>query len=169
VALAAPKGARADWAVEKLTELGVARILWLECERSVVKPRAGRLERWRRIAASAAQQCGRADLPEIEGPLALEDVLERAAVGLKLIAQRGEGGDLNRENADRLRPRGSPPDSARGVLLIGPEGGFTRHELESAKKAGYTSISLGIWTLRSETAAVAGAAALLGAFESGAP
>ena len=60
-----PRGQRGDWLVEKATELGVARLVPLEADHSVLRPGDGRVERWRRIAIEAAEQCGRAVVPEI--------------------------------------------------------------------------------------------------------
>ena len=62
---AVPRGDRGDWIVEKATELGVARIVLIAAERGVMQPGAGRIERWRRVAIEAAEQCGRALVPEI--------------------------------------------------------------------------------------------------------
>jgi 16S rRNA (uracil1498-N3)-methyltransferase len=151
VALATPKGERADWAVEKLTELGVRRIVWLDCARGVVKPKAGgsRQERLERVAAAAAGQCGRADVPRLDGPLPFATALEQLEAASRFVA------DIS---GDRLA--GGVAGSA--VLLIGPEGGLTGQELVLATAAGYTTVRLSSWTLRVETAAAAGAAILLG-------
>lgn len=152
VGLAAPKGERADWAVEKLTELGVARICWLVCERSVVEPRPSRLERHRRIAAAAAAQCGRATLPEVSAPTPLATFLTATTAQSRWAADR-DGPALRAQLTAAV---------ATAAIIIGPEGGLTRHELEDATKHGYTIVSLGSWILRVETAAVAAASLLLG-------
>ncbi|MBI5510351.1 MAG: 16S rRNA (uracil(1498)-N(3))-methyltransferase [Deltaproteobacteria bacterium] len=154
VALAVPKGERADWAVEKLTEVGVARILWLLSERSVVKPErfGARQARLQRIAAAAASQSGRVGLPEIVGPMRFEEFLTLSAEH-RLIA------DMSGEPMQSWLSTPSP----RVVLLgIGPEGGFAAVELEAAERAAFHRCRLGANTLRIETAAVVGAAMILG-------
>jgi 16S rRNA (uracil1498-N3)-methyltransferase len=152
VAVAVPKGDRADWTVEKLTELGVTRLLWLACARSVSEPREGgsRQTRWRRLAEAAAKQSGRARTLEIEGPVDFTTVLERSA-SLRLIAHPGGGSWAEALGGDLSRP----------MILIGPEGGFTPDELLQAGAAGYAAVTLGPHILRVETAAVASAAVLV--------
>jgi len=152
VALAAPKGSRADWAVEKLTELGVENIVWLECARSVVKLDAGgaKVARHARLAQAAARQAGRSTVPEVLGPVSL------AALSV--------GGEMIRLVADpsaslAIQDVEIAPHAAI-VLAIGPEGGFTAHELESLRAADFLSVRLGPFVLRTETAAVAGTAQL---------
>jgi 16S rRNA (uracil1498-N3)-methyltransferase len=155
IAFALPRGEKADWVVQKATELGVARLVPWQAERSVVRLEgrraAERAERWRRIAAEAARQCGRSEVPEVAepGPLAaalwVPDGFER----LVLHAGAGEG------IAARVR-RGAPGHAA----LVGPEGGLTEGELEAARTAGFAPVAVGPRVLRAETAAVAVAALL---------
>ncbi len=151
IAMATPKGDRADWAVEKLTELGVTRLVWLVCERSVAVPREDgkKLARWERLAEAAASQSGRNDVPVIEAPMPFADAV--AELGGGAIAHMG-GEPLARLVASR-------PDMPL-VCLIGPEGGFTSSELETAAAAGYSRVGLARHVLRSETAAMAAAVAL---------
>ena len=151
IAMATPKGDRADWAVEKLTELGVTRLVWLVCERSVAVPREDgkKLARWERLAEAAASQSGRSDVPLIEPPMAFTEAV--AELGGGAIAHMG-GEPL----AHLLAARPETPS----VCLIGPEGGFTSGELETAAAAGYIRVGLARHVLRSETAAVAAAVAL---------
>lgn len=156
VALATPKGERADWVVEKLTELGVARIVWLVCERSVVIPRgSNRQARWLRLAEAAARQCGRATVPIIEGPVTLAEFATQAAVH-KLVADRSAQRDLWSAAAELT-----------GIthLVVGPEGGFSDPELAMLRDEGYTTARLAGYTLRVETAAVAAAAVVAAAVE----
>jgi 16S rRNA (uracil1498-N3)-methyltransferase len=136
----AQAGARADTAVEKLTELGVARIGALVCERS--KDARPRLERWRRVAEAAAKQSGRDELPAIEGPGAFGEVVGPEAIVL------AAGG----------RPLGELVGGGGATLLVGPEAGFSDAELALARAAGAGVAGLGTPRLRSETAAVVGAA-----------
>jgi len=132
------KGDRPEWAVQKLTELGVDRILVLRSERSVVRWEADRavhhLERLARIAREAAMQSRRAWLPRIEGVL---DVREALAEPAAVLADRG----------------GRPPRMGDTVVLTGPEGGWTERE----RAAAGDRMALGPAVLRAETAAVAAA------------
>lgn len=134
VATAIPKGDRPEWLVQKLTELGVDRIVLLAAERSVVRWRGERadrhLERLGRVAREAAMQCRRVRLPVVSGPTAPE-------------ALAGPGTVV----AD---PDGGPVDTGITTVLIGPEGGWTTTERERLGP----SIALGSTVLRTETAAV---------------
>ena len=143
---AVPRGARMDLLVEKTCELGVSRIVPVLTERSVVRPDATRRGRWEKIAREAARQCGRADVPDVDAPIALVTAL--AAPELphrRLMAWEGEGG-----TALRSRPDGGEPTA----LLVGPEGGFTAAEVEAARHAGFDTVTLGHRILRVETAAM---------------
>jgi len=78
LAQALPKGQKMDFAIEKATELGIACIIPFTSERSVAgAARAGKLERWRRLAHTAAQQCGRRDVPAVEDPVEWDVLTER--------------------------------------------------------------------------------------------
>jgi len=145
-----------DWIIQKATELGVAQIQPLDTERSVAKLSAERatkrLEHWRQVAISACEQCGRNLLPEIHAPLDIMAWLQqtRATSDSKFI--------LLPEGAASLHAQAKP--QGKVVLLIGAEGGFTGAESDSALHCGFTPIRLGARVLRTETAAVAGLAAL---------
>jgi 16S rRNA (uracil1498-N3)-methyltransferase len=155
VAVPAPKGERADWAVEKLTELGVARLVWITTERTVVVPKGqNRAARWQRLAEAAAKQAGRARTPRLDGPVSLDEVLAMPAER-RYIAHPG-GPPLVHEVA-------STGEFASAILLVGPEGGFTEAEVLRARASGYIAVGLGLFTLRMETAVIAGAAILSGA------
>jgi 16S rRNA (uracil1498-N3)-methyltransferase len=151
VHLAIIKFPRFEWALEKLTELGVAAIVPIAAERSdrgLVKAAGKRLERWLAVVEEAAQQSRRLAPPEITATMPLADALARPA------AQRIF---LDFE-APPLREVVQPGDSA---LLIGPEGGWTDAEREAALAAGVRPASFGDTVLRAETAAIAAAASLL--------
>jgi 16S rRNA (uracil1498-N3)-methyltransferase len=149
IAFAPPKGERPEWAVQKLTELGVDRIVPLATERSVVRWEHGRaeraLERLRRVARSAAAQCRRVWLPEI---LPVTTLAELSSV---------EEGGLALAQLD-----GGPPTLSRAVLAVGPEGGWGPAE----RALGLPEVSLGPNVLRAETAVVT-AGALLSALRAG--
>jgi 16S rRNA (uracil1498-N3)-methyltransferase len=145
-----------DWVVQKATELGVTEIQPLDTERSVARLSAERaekrLEHWRQVAISACEQCGRNVLPEIQAP---QDIMAwlrqtQGATETKLI--------LLPQGATSLHAQ--PKPKAGVVLLIGAEGGFTAAESESALNCGFAPIRMGARVLRTETAAVAGLAAL---------
>lgn len=159
LALAAIKADRFDWAVQKATELGVAEIVPMETARTVVALRAGcapgaehsapRLERWRRIAIEAAEQCGRGDVPLVRPPCVLAEILaERPALPILLAEDEPRRGLV-----EVLR---SPLEPV--LLIVGPEGGFSPEERRLASEAGAASASLGPLVLRSETAAIAAVA-----------
>ena len=149
VAQALPKGNKMDFVVEKLTELGVAAILPMQTQRTVVSgigPQ--KLERWRRLAKTAAQQCGRDDVPQVAEPVDLGGVLQ--------MFQRYDRVLLPWELADRIPLREQLPEllsRARTLLvLIGPEGGFSHDEADAARSFGAHTIWLGDRILRTETA-----------------
>ena len=143
------KGSRMDYAVEKLTELGVRRIVPFSSSRSTVEPGEGteKLNRWRRITVAAMKQSERSVLPAVSEVLRFEDVLGLAKThDLFFLAWEAE---------KKQRVADVDSKSASSVLaVVGPEGGFTDDEVEAARIAGATLLSLGHTKLRSETASV---------------
>ena len=153
-----PKAAKMDYVVEKATELGIARILPFTSERTVGEgTRDGKVERWRRLAKSAAQQCGRRDVPAVDAPLSFADLLERfAAYDLALVPwEVAESVPLR----ERLPPLLA--DVRTAIVAIGPEGGLSHEEALAARAAGAHLISLGSRILRTETAGLVACSALL--------
>jgi 16S rRNA (uracil1498-N3)-methyltransferase len=151
VAQGVPKGQKMDFVVEKLTELGAARIIPLQSERTVVTDVGeNKLERWRRLAKTAAQQCGRDDIPEIVPPQRFADLCASFAnYDLVLFPWELAAGAPLRERLPELVA------AATSILIaIGPEGGFSHVEAEAAESAGAQLISLGSRILRTETAAL---------------
>ncbi len=151
------KGDRFDWLLEKGTEIGVAKFVPLVSARAVVRPRTGRterMERWRRIVCEAAEQCGRSRLPEIGAPVSLDEAL-KSVEGLRLLPYEGEHQTSLRQ---ALKEGGKATTAS---IFIGPEGGFAREEVEKAVAAGVKTVSLGRRILRSETAGIVAAAAVL--------
>jgi 16S rRNA (uracil1498-N3)-methyltransferase len=146
VAFALTKGDHPEWAVQKLTEAGVDRVVLMTTERCVVRwaPAAtGRhLERLRDVARQAAMQSRRAWLPAIEGPLSFAEVVAGDGRGASALAV----------------PGGRPLTLATPTVLIGPEGGWTDAELGS----GPDHVGLGPHILRAETAALAAGVLLAG-------
>jgi 16S rRNA (uracil1498-N3)-methyltransferase len=139
VAFAIPKSDRPEWIVQKLTELGVARIVLLHAERSVVRwdpERAARhVSKLRRVAVEALEQSRGIWLPEIVGPVSADEVLPGMAVA---------------------EPDGRPLTRRDDAVAVGPEGGWSPNELELAADR----VSLGATVLRVETAAVVAGALL---------
>jgi 16S rRNA (uracil1498-N3)-methyltransferase len=136
IAVAVPKADRPEWLVQKLTELGVDRIVFLHTERSVVRWDAERgakhLVKLRRVAAEALEQSRRVWLPELAGPVPAATFLHAAVVA---------------------EPGGRPLTADDRTIAIGPEGGWTDAELAAASGA----VDLGDGVLRVETAALAAA------------
>jgi len=155
------KGDRFDWALEKGTELGVAAFVPLISRRSVRRPSgdpSSRSARWRRIIVEAAEQCGRSVLPELAPVAGLDEAFD-SAPGLRLLPWEEE-----RVLGLRTVLREALSEGVKLTevsLFIGPEGGFTRNEVERARAAGVRVVSLGSRILRSETAGIVAAAAVL--------
>lgn len=148
------KGEKMDWVIQKTTELGVRTIIPVQSRQSIVQLKADRVEaqttRWKRIALEAAQQSEQWHLPAIAGPLSLSAcVTQLPAHSLTLILT--ERREQIRTLADVALP-GSPQASI--LVLVGPEGGWTREEIVTAEGAGCIPITLGPRILRAETAAI---------------
>lgn len=151
------KGDKLDAIVRDATELGATCIIAAETARGVVKlgGRAEqRMQRLRRVAAEAARQCGRGDVPQLSGPLPWKEALVRASdpIGLSLC--------LWERATDPLGPmlRGLGHDQPI-TFAVGAEGGLDDAEIQVARSSGYAVVSLGPVILRTETVA----AAVLGA------
>lgn len=157
------KGERFDWVLEKGTELGVGAFVPLLCERNVVRPagaRAGRIERWRRVVVEAAEQCGRSVVPEVAPVADLETALS-GATGLRILPWEGERSLSLRALLREESARAEVARERSVSVFVGPEGGFTEEEVSTAQRAGVRTVSLGPRILRSETAGIAAAAAVL--------
>lgn len=148
LAFAPVKRAQVDWLVEKATELGVARLIPVLTQRTVVD--RVKLERLQAIAIEAAEQCGRTRLPEIAAPVALTKMLEQRDAARRLYFADEQGGE----------PVASAFVPAAATILTGPEGGFTEEERAAIRAAqNSVAVSLGPRILRAETAALAALAA----------
>lgn len=142
---------RMDLLVQKSTELGVAAIRPVACERSVVRLDGQRgtkkVEHWRQVAIAACEQSGRSRIPEIAPPLALTEAVDDIAVAVDacLLLDRQHGSPLVEAvgRGDRL------------AVLTGPEGGLTEAERAMARRRGFVPVRLGPRTLRTETAPLA--------------
>jgi 16S rRNA (uracil1498-N3)-methyltransferase len=144
-----PKGDRAQFLLEKLTELGVAHFVPLQTVRSVVHPRETKLEKLLRYVIEASKQCGRNCLLQV-GPLTTwQEYCQRPDLPALRVLGDPSGGAL---------PATPGVDAA---FAVGPEGGFTAEEVALARGAGWQLVALGPRILRVETAAI-GLAVLLG-------
>ncbi len=151
---AVPKGGRMDLVVEKATEVGVTGIVPLVTERGVVKPRGGKVERWRRLAGVAARQSLRLRVPEVLEPVHFSEAVRRI----------GSDGVLL-HNASDLEPLETVVSSPVN-LFVGPEGGWSEEEMRLAEGADLAFAQLGPYRLRSETAGVVAVARARAALES---
>ena len=146
---------RMEWAIEKCTEIGVARIVPLIASRTdahLAAAAAKRCERWQRIAVQAAEQSRRIAPPEITSPLKLKELAKLSANCCIVLS----------ESEQQLPMREAiPPQAAETALAVGPEGGWTEDELEWFREAGWTAVSLGATILRAETAAIVAVALAL--------
>ncbi len=157
VGVALPKGDRQKWLVEKLTELGVATLVPLATERCVAQPAAGALDRLRRSVIEASKQCGRNKLMQIAEPLSLTEWLEFSDNNTPVDCQEQR---LFAHPGAAPLPLTVATSVAAVWIAIGPEGGFTEAEVNTATAAGWQPVGLGSRILRVETAAIALAAAL---------
>ncbi len=141
----APEGARVDWMIEKLAELGVERWLPVDTERAAWPQGARRSARWERIAVAALKQSRSSHLLEIDPPVRLAAVLEALPASERWLA--AESG-----------PPGTPGTEQLAVVAVGPASGFDSEEIERLRAAQFRDIGLGPMRLRTETAAIAWAA-----------
>jgi 16S rRNA (uracil1498-N3)-methyltransferase len=150
VAFAPVKGERPEWVIQKLTELGIDRMVPLRSERSVVRWTGERglatVEKLRRVAREAAAQCRRVWLPEVCDTVPFADLSGLGGPGEVVLAQLS----------------GDRPSLAQRVVAVGPEGGWSTDELAS----GLPTVGFGLSVLRAETAAVT-AGALLASLRTG--
>jgi 16S rRNA (uracil1498-N3)-methyltransferase len=157
LALSIFKFDRMEWAIEKCTELGVARIIPVIASRTdarLATAAAKRADRWRRIALQAAEQSRRVSPPEIPQPLKLKDALALPGSTRILLSENKPDAMLK----DLLQSHRRDSDV---VLALGPEGGWTNDELKLFQEASWLSASLGSTILRAETAAIAALAVVL--------
>lgn len=143
------RGEKMDFTIQKAVELGIKKIIPLFTERSSVKldqeRAAKRLAHWQSIAIGAAEQSGRNCIPEIVRPLPLAEALPTMTADWRFI--------LNPEAKQAVATQPIEKNK-RILLLIGPEGGFSPHEVQTAAQCNFLPLSLGPRILRTETAAV---------------
>ncbi len=154
-----PKADKMDWIVQKAVEIGIARIVPVMMERCIMKlgapDAAKKQERWQRIAREAGKQSGRCLLPEVAAPVLLRD--------LPRLASESEACVVPWEEARSMGPLAfskSHPGLRSLGILIGPEGGIDPLEIALLRNS-FQPLTLGPRILRTETAGLAAAAALL--------
>jgi 16S rRNA (uracil1498-N3)-methyltransferase len=142
VAAPLPKGDRAQFLVEKLTELGATSFTPLRTQRSVVHPRESRRDKLQRYVIEASKQCGRNVLLQVEPLTDWQTYCKRNDLPLiRILAHLGEAAE-------------GWPAARDTAVAVGPEGGFTEEELSFARGLGWRAVSLGARILRVETAAL---------------
>jgi 16S rRNA (uracil1498-N3)-methyltransferase len=140
-----------EWAIEKATELGVARItpiLARRTEKHLALAAAKRVDRWRRIAREASKQSRRTDIPEIADPTTLKLALEQETSPTRILLSETE-------QATTLAAALAASQKSEVALAIGPEGGWTPEEMSLFTQHKWQPVTLGPRILRAETAAIA--------------
>ncbi|MGF1523863.1 MAG: 16S rRNA (uracil(1498)-N(3))-methyltransferase [Leptolyngbyaceae cyanobacterium] len=147
-----------DEVVRQVTELGVDQIVPLISDRTLLRPSSNKLQRWRRIATEAAEQSERLTVPKVYDPIVLP----------QWLAQQGEQGRyfcVARYTAPSLLSVCLSAGHQATVIAVGPEGGWTESEIETAISANYRLVTLGIGVLRAVTASVTAVSILRAGFE----
>ena len=149
-----------EWAIEKSTELGVARItpiLARRTEKHLALSAEKRVARWHRIALESAKQSRCSDIPEISGPTLLPAALSREAAPTRILLSETEQSlTLAAALSVSLNEQRSTDNGQRSLALaIGPEGGWTQEEISLFTTHVWTPVTLGPRILRAETAAIA--------------
>lgn len=148
--MALPKSDKMDYVIQKAVELGVYEIVPFSAARCVVKldDRAGvkKTDRWQKIAHAAAKQSGRGIIPKVSEPITFAQLLERAGeFEMPLLCYECEEGNSLKKTLGNKKFK-------KACVVVGPEGGFDRVEVEQAIARGFISVSLGKRILRCETA-----------------
>jgi len=154
-----PRGEKMDFVVQKATELGVARVVPVTSQRSVVRlderQTQSKQAHWQAVAISACEQCGRTRLPSIDSPAPLLNYLGQ------LVPNEQQSWVLEPQSIAQPFARGMPDGATprqplnAAQIAVGPEGGFAEDELEALRIAGFSRLRLGPRVLRTETAAIA--------------
>jgi len=155
--LAVFKFDRMEWAIEKCTEIGVARIVPLIARRTdshLASTAVKRQERWVRLARQAAEQSRRAAAPYVSSPIKFKELAEVCAADMNRVV-------LSESESDTRFRDVLPASAVDTVLAIGPEGGWSDEEFRWFRESGWVSASLGNNILRAETAAIVACALAL--------
>lgn len=147
------KGPKMEFVLQKATELGAEEIVLLESERTIARvrltERAFKLERYSRILKEACQQCKRTRIPLLYQYIDIKEI-DKVRADIKLVAYEEVAGSTSKfhKQLERIKP------GQRIAILIGPEGGFSKDEIDFLKSHGYKCVSLGRRILRAETASL---------------
>lgn len=147
LAQAVPKAEKMDLIVQKASELGIKRFIPILSLRVISRPAQSKIERWRKIAQSAAQQSGRSLIPKVDDIKGYKDFISQPIEETGLIFWEEEKRRGLKEILRGLKGK-------EITLLIGPEGGFTKEEVRLAIERGFYPLGLGPRILRTETAAI---------------
>jgi len=142
-----------EFILQKCTELGVDSIIPFVAERSIARLPENRetekMNRWLRIVSEAARQSNRPTIPDLQSVKNYDELIESADQSLKLLL-------WEEENTNRLKSvLGSLPHPETVAVMVGPEGGLTKEEVEAATRAGFIPVTIGSRILRTETAGMA--------------
>ncbi|MEG4065875.1 16S rRNA (uracil(1498)-N(3))-methyltransferase [Microcoleus sp. Pol11C2] len=171
---ALPKGNGFDEVVRQATELGVASIVPVTSDRTLLKPSDQKVERWKRIAGEAAEQSERQIVPTILAPISFEFAVKDCRQKYRFICvARGETGHLwdcligsFAPSCVGAVPPYSPPAGGESIVIaVGPEGGWTEGEVKRAIEFGFEAVSLGSRILRAVTAPIVALSLVGAAFE----
>lgn len=161
------KADKFEWVLQKGTELGVSKFVPVISERSIVRPATAltkKYERWQKIIQEAAEQSGRGRLPQLASPVTISEALNTDDV-VKILPWEAAAFDssisLNKLLSSQSVEEFNKDATAQVSLFIGPEGGLTEAEAQSAEASGWTITSLGPRILRAETAAIASIAIII--------
>ena len=146
------KDKKMDFVLKHITQLGVKKWIPFFCERSIPSPNIIKMEkrkkRWESIAKESLKQCNRSCLPEISEPLNFETLIKQSENHDLKIAFWEKSGQKIKTLQNSVSPK-------KIIILIGPEGGFSKKEILMAREKGFLSYSLGPRILRAETASIA--------------
>ncbi|PKN60244.1 MAG: 16S rRNA (uracil(1498)-N(3))-methyltransferase [Deltaproteobacteria bacterium HGW-Deltaproteobacteria-11] len=153
---ALPKAGKMDFIIQKATELGVDRVIPFQSARCVSRltddKKGQKVSRWQKIAVEASRQCGRADVPVISPCVDFQEMIgDGERKGVKIIFWEEE---TQTGLSDVLRHQHSEL-AEEFFIVVGPEGGFLKEEVDRAREAGFQSVSIGRQILRVETAVLA--------------
>jgi len=157
LAVGLPAGNAMDLVVQKAVETGVLRLVPVVCRRSQLGAgrACSRAEHWQRLARQALKQCHRAWALDLADPVELPDLVARVEPDRGVVALP-DGGGVTELPATVRHP----------LLLVGPEGGFDAEERRLIDRSGWRRLRLGPHVLRTETAAIVGAAVIMSVLES---
>ena len=164
-AVALPKGDRLKFMVEKLTEIGVARLIPLDCQRASVKPRENTIAKMRRYVIEASKQCKRNVLMTIDDPVDVQQLVQAPPADSErfiCLPEHSQDSIPDQDPIPALVDQLADSESLiEAWILVGPEGGFTNQENELAIATNWRAVNLGSRILRTETAIIASCVAAL--------